>query len=34
VRYRPFKDNAVQLRVDVAVGKDTRGVYLGIGEAF
>lgn len=34
VRYRPFKDNDVQLRLDLAVGKDAHGVYLGIGEAF
>lgn len=34
VRYRPFKDNDVRLRIDVAIGRDTSGVYLGIGEAF
>lgn len=34
VRYRPFKSNDVQLRVDVAVGKNDHGVYVGIGEAF
>src|SRR6187551_1923455 len=34
VRYRPFKTNDVQLRVDVAVGKNDHGVYVGIGEAF
>ena len=34
VRYRPFKGNDVQLRLDVAVGKDTKALYLGIGEAF
>jgi hypothetical protein len=33
-RYRPFKSNDVQLRVDVAVGKNDHGVYVGIGEAF
>ncbi len=33
-RYRPFKTNDVQLRVDVAVGKNDHGVYVGIGEAF
>ena len=33
-RYRPFKNNDVQLRVDVAVGKNDHGVYVGIGEAF
>lgn len=34
LRYRPFKGNDVQLRLDMAVGKNTTGVYLGIGEAF
>lgn len=34
VRYRPFKSNDVQLRIDVAVGKNDHGVYVGIGEAF
>jgi hypothetical protein len=34
VRYRPFKDNDVRLRIDVAVGSGTSGVYVGIGEAF
>jgi hypothetical protein len=34
VRYRPFKNNDVQLRVDLAVGKNDHGVYVGIGEAF
>ncbi len=34
VRYRPFKNNDVQLRVDVAVGKNDHGIYVGIGEAF
>ncbi len=34
VRYLPFKDNDVQLRIDIAVGKNDQGVYLGIGEAF
>ncbi len=34
VRYRPFKGNDVQLRVDVAVGKNDHGIYVGIGEAF
>lgn len=34
VRYLPFKDNDVHLRLDVAVGKNDHGVYLGIGEAF
>lgn len=33
-RYRPFKNNDVHLRLDVAVGKNVKGVYLGIGEAF
>lgn len=33
-RYRPFKSNDVQLRVDVAVGKNDYGLYVGIGEAF
>jgi hypothetical protein len=34
VRYRPFRSNDVQLRVDVAVGKNDHGIYVGIGEAF
>jgi hypothetical protein len=34
VRYRPFKTNDVQLRVDLAIGKNDHGVYVGIGEAF
>ena len=34
VRYRPFKSNDVQLRVDLALGKNDHGVYVGIGEAF
>jgi hypothetical protein len=34
VRYRPFKSNDVQLRVDLAVGKNDHGIYVGIGEAF
>jgi hypothetical protein len=34
VRYRPFKSNDVQLRVDVAVGTNDHGLYVGIGEAF
>lgn len=34
VRYLPFKDNDVHLRLDVAAGKNDYGVYLGIGEAF
>jgi hypothetical protein len=34
VRYRPFKDNDVNLRVDVAVGKNDTGLYLSVGEAF
>jgi len=33
-RYRPFKGNDVQLRVDLAVGKNDHGIYVGIGEAF
>jgi outer membrane protein assembly factor BamA len=33
-RYRPFRDNDVQLRLDVAVGKNDHGVYFGISEAF
>jgi len=33
-RYRPFKNNDVQLRVDLAVGKNDHGIYVGIGEAF
>jgi hypothetical protein len=34
VRYRPFKTNDVQLRVDFAFGKNDHGIYVGIGEAF
>jgi hypothetical protein len=34
VRYRPFKTNDVQLRVDLAIGKNDHGLYVGIGEAF
>ena len=34
VRYLPFRGNDVQLRLDVAVGYNSHGVYLGIGEAF
>jgi hypothetical protein len=34
VRYRPFKSNDVQLRVDYAIGKDDHGAYVGISEAF
>jgi len=34
VRYRPFKANDVQLRVDVAAGKNDHGIYVGIAEAF
>jgi outer membrane protein assembly factor BamA len=34
LRYRPFRSNDVQLRVDFAFGKNDRGVYVGIGEAF
>jgi hypothetical protein len=33
-RYRPFKDNDINLRLDFAIGKNDNGVYLGIGEAF
>ena len=34
VRYRPFADNDIQLRLDFAIGRGSRGLYLGIGEAF
>jgi hypothetical protein len=34
LRYRPFKDNDVNLRVDIAFGKNDTGVYLSVGEAF
>jgi hypothetical protein len=34
VRYRPFKSNDVQLRVDFALGENDQGIYVGIGEAF
>lgn len=34
VRYRPFKDNDVQLRLDVAKGKNDHGVYFSISESF
>jgi hypothetical protein len=34
LRYRPFKTNDVRVRLDVALGKNESGLYLGIGEAF
>lgn len=34
IRYRPFKDNDVRLRLDFGWGKDAEGFYLSIGEAF
>ena len=34
VRYRPFKDNDLQLRVDIAIGKNDKGFNVGIAEAF
>lgn len=34
IRYLPFRGNDVQLRLDVAVGYNSHGIYLGIGEAF
>jgi hypothetical protein len=34
VRYRPFKGNDVNLRLDVAIGLHGPGLYFGIGEAF
>ncbi len=34
VRYRPFNDNDVQVRLDFGLGKDASGIYLGLGEAF
>ena len=35
LRYQPFKENDVQIRVDAATGiKGAHGFYLGIGEAF
>lgn len=34
LRYRPFKDNDVNLRVDAAIGKNDTGLYLSVGEAF
>jgi hypothetical protein len=34
VRYRPFKNNDINLSLDFAIGKNGNGVYLGIGEAF
>ena len=34
LRYRPFRSNDVQLRVDLAAGKDDHAVYVGIAEAF
>ena len=34
MRYRPFKDNDVNLRVDVAFGKNDNGLYLSVSEAF
>lgn len=33
-RYRPFRSNDVQLRVDFAAGKDEHAVYVGVTEAF
>jgi hypothetical protein len=33
-RYQPFRNNAVNIRFDIAFGKDEHTVYLGIGEAF
>lgn len=34
VRYQPFRSNDVQLRVDLATGKNDHAVYVGIAEAF
>ncbi|WP_434404860.1 BamA/TamA family outer membrane protein [Sphingobium sp. DN12] len=34
LRYRPFRSNDVQLRVDLAAGKDDHAIYVGIAEAF
>ncbi|MEP9359654.1 BamA/TamA family outer membrane protein [Sphingomonas sp. KR3-1] len=34
VRYRPFRDNDVNLRLDVAMGLHGPGLYFGIAEAF
>ena len=34
LRYRPFRSNDVQLRVDLAAGKNDHAVYVGIAEAF
>lgn len=34
VRYRPSKKTGINLAVDVAIGKDSNALYIGIGEAF
>lgn len=34
VRYRPFKDNDIHLRIDIAIGKNDKGFNVGIAEAF
>lgn len=34
LRYRPSRQTNINLRLDVAVGKDSKGIYLGIAEAF
>jgi hypothetical protein len=34
VRYQPFRDNDVNIRLDFGLGKNERGVYLGLAEVF
>jgi hypothetical protein len=34
VRYKVARDYGINLRLDVAVGRDSRAVYVGLGEAF
>ena len=34
LRYQPSKETPINLRVDFALGKDSRALYIGIGEAF
>ncbi|HXR50875.1 MAG TPA: BamA/TamA family outer membrane protein [Steroidobacteraceae bacterium] len=34
VRYRPFRKNDVRIRLDLAFGKDSNGLYLSFGEAY
>jgi len=34
LRFQPLKDNPINIRVDYAVGKDSHGLYVSVGEAF